>query len=207
LDQTICAMDVLVELVKARDRAEYRVRNADVPRETVDIEFVPRTHEQQRGEYYPKVELIQIHRYGCTYDDPIRPASELAAESPCALEELVTFAHELGHHEARLAGRPCSAEDASASETYALEVWAWEFARAILAETTMFAEWAYFEERFQKDLGGYRSGLSELISESPDEIESQVRQDSPGVIDDRRPTGVAPGSPAAGTSDRMGPLS
>jgi hypothetical protein len=129
---------------------------------------------------------VEIHRYGCIYGDASSSPAELAAASSCPLDELIYFAHELGHHEANLSGLACVFDEGRPAETYESEVWAWELGRAILA-TTMFTDWADFDNRLKVDLDGYRTNLS-LTVEAVEEIDARIRQDAPNIIEGRRPT-------------------
>jgi hypothetical protein len=180
------ALEILIKLVRKHDRLEHfrRTNSAEYPPSTLIIAFVPRTEEAERGLYHPEIRRIDIYRYGATdaYED--RPAAELAASSPCPIQELVSLAHELGHHECSLLGLPCVYDKARRLETYEGEVGAWMLGRAIL-EAHLFTDWGTFDEQEHASLLGYREGLH-LSDNEANEIQARVAR----RLGTRQPTHV-----------------
>jgi hypothetical protein len=176
-EENVNVAELFVALVEARDRQTQL--NPDTwqwPPGAVNIEFHPPTSEGDSGRYEDGT--VRIFRRDCSSWDGSLSAVELARASSCPLEELITFVHELGHHDARRFGLPCL-RDGTAKE-YESEVWAWEIGRAILAATA-FTDWLAFETRSCADLGTYRAGLS-LGKEEADGIEARVRCEVPNII-------------------------
>jgi hypothetical protein len=175
------AAEIFVDLVRTRDREEHwrRGNSSDDPGPTLFIMFVPRSTEDEYAMYYADIPRIDIYRYGCTPDDAQRAAVELAASSPCPLHELISFAHELGHHESASRGTFCQFDEAQPVETYEEEVRAWTFGRAILVQMS-FADWGAFAERERASLLGYRVGLK-VSEEAAHTIELRIRADSAPV--------------------------
>jgi hypothetical protein len=174
------ASEILIELVRKHDRGEHfrRTNSSDYPPSAIVIVFIPRTTEDELAVYHARdnardIPRIDIYRYGCTDADMDRPAAELAASSPCPIQELVSLAHELGHHECSLRGLPCVFDEARRVDTYESEIAAWMLGRTILTEQS-FADWDTFEERERASLRGYREGLH-LSDEEANEIQARVR--------------------------------
>jgi hypothetical protein len=168
--------EILVSVVRERDRSDYweRTRSRDWPPETVFVQFVPRQAEDEHARYHPEIPRIDIYRYGCTPLHIPQCAVDMAAASPCPLDELISLAHELGHHESALRGLFCKPDDTKQEQTFEEEIRAWSFGRAILGKT-QYLDWSAFEERERRALDGYREGLS-LPAPRAVDIENRIRR-------------------------------
>jgi len=175
-EQGVNTTEILVAVVRERDRADYweRTQSLEFPRETVFVQFVPRQAEEEHARYHPEIPRIDIYRYGCTPVHVPQCAVNMAAASPCPLDELISLVHELGHHESKLRGLFCSPDNAKLEQTYEEEIRAWSFGRTILAKT-QYLDWSAFEERERRALDGYREGLNLPASRAAD-IETRIRR-------------------------------
>jgi hypothetical protein len=166
-------VDIFVALVRERDRAENLCpKTWKYPPGTVLITFGPRDNDDHRAMYHVDEQRIEIYRYGCTHQDANSRAVDLAGGSLYPLEELISFVHELGHHEATLAGMPCIFAESRPAETYESELHAWILGREILASTP-FLDWVAFDGRRKASLEDYRVELG-LTEEAADVIEVQI---------------------------------
>jgi hypothetical protein len=168
------AATILLDLVRERDCREYNKRTgtAEYPPHTVIIRFVPRV-DGQHAAYSPKIPAIDIYRAECAPGWEDRSAYEDATNSPDALDELISLAHELGHHDrATEKGRDLF-DNMNPEKRYEEEVRAWARGRQILANTP-FSGWSSFDERKRGDLATYRVGLT---VEAAREIEERLRDE------------------------------
>lgn len=166
-------LDVYLRLLKRYDAELHNPHPA--PGGYCLFWFRPRTKLDERGEYVPSIPRIDIYRYEYSDDDDLTPSTEMAQRAVDPLDELITLAHELGHHHvwtALKSGRPFSEE--TPVESFEEEVKAWAWGRRIL-ELEGFCAWAEFEARERDALKGYRDGLK--ISEADAAaIDAKIRE-------------------------------
>ncbi len=104
------------------------------------------------------VATVLLYRTEIASGEVLGP-EHLGAHPPADwLAELITLAHELGHHESFLRGTYTEEDHARPEECYLEEIRAWTHARTILEEHG-FEDWRSFEFQEREALEGYRVGL------------------------------------------------
>jgi hypothetical protein len=156
--------EIFVRLVRARDRDECVRRDVPVeqcPPETVWITFCDDAGTGEMGRYHDGA--VFLYRPNCVVLADQR-AVEMAQASTNPVDELVWFAHELGHHESRRSGFPAPGSEPTLDtedqkrDRYAEEARAWLWARAILTGEGL-SGWERFDELQEVGLSSYVRGL------------------------------------------------
>ncbi|MGC4093246.1 MAG: hypothetical protein QM756_36225 [Polyangiaceae bacterium] len=125
---------------------------------TVQIVFSPEEAGKRGAMYFPDNRVIEIYRSGLA-ESAVEQVAGVAALADDPMTELLFLAHELGHHNTVLFSLGTGRFDASDPDaTYTEEVWAWRFARKLLAARD--CRWlAALDLKAKQELEGYREGL------------------------------------------------
>jgi len=91
------------------------------------------------------------------------------------MEELLSFAHEMGHHRSWLARTFCDFDEDKPRETYAEEYRAWMHGRRFL-DAYGSTQWGAFDQREEASLLGYEEG-PKLAAEATAEIRQAITEE------------------------------
>lgn len=175
------SLTIYLQLIREFDRDEYIRMNGrePVPPSRVLIRFDDDPDVHESGFYLPddgELPRIFIHRSGFVDDGDYR-ALDVASSAAEPLCELLSLAHELGHHEVVLRRLGTGVrDDEKPVESYTEEVLAWIFARRIL-QSASFTEWDEFRRVMADSLKTYEVGFKldpEVAAEIRELTEARV---------------------------------